>query len=93
MFMKKSTRRTRMRQDIIRSDILRLLRRVIVAEDSGEFAEKIEGCFSDGYVIALSYFKHRLDLHNKNVFDNLSKRVDMIKNKYNVEENLDKPDI
>lgn len=86
MFMKDSTRRSKSRQDIIRSDMLKLLRRLIIADVDGELSEKIEGCFADGFVIGLSYHKHRLDKHNQNVLTNISHRVEMIKRKYLVDE-------
>lgn len=78
--MRDSKKRSKSRQDFIRNDLLNLMRNLISAGEGRE--EKIVGCWVDGYITGLNYYKHRLDLHNKSVLDNLSQRMEMIRKKY-----------
>ena len=80
--MKDSKKRSQKRQDLIRNDLLVVLRNLVIASD--EFSERVVGCWADGYLHGIRYYIHHLDLHNKCLFDNLYARLEITKEKYQI---------
>lgn len=78
--MKDSKKRSKLRQDVIRKELLLIMSKLITVDEGVQ--EKIIGCWADGYITGLGHYKHRLDLHNKSMFGNIYDRIKMIEAKY-----------